>query len=135
MTSTTRDQTGSRPLGRTARRLIAVELPDGYRGALPRRILDSSYDQIEHLSFRDLSPELIADRGADTVLAPLLTKTFDAVELAEYLATQAFEGMLIIASEVLPNAKLVQREIARSAPGLNVELFQLNQNAQDLREV
>ena len=135
MTSTTRDQTGSRPLGRNARRLIAVELPDGYRGALPRRILDSSYDQIEHLSFRDLSPELIGDRGVDTVLAPLLTKTFDAVELAEYLATQAFEGMLIIASEVLPNAKLVQREIARSAPGLNVELFQLNQNAQDLREV
>ena len=135
MASTTRDQTGSRPLGRNARRLIAVELPEDYRGALTRRILDSSYDQIEHLSFRDLSPELIADSGADTVLAPLLTKTFDAVELAEYLSTQAFEGLLIVACDVLPNAKLVQREIARSAPGLNVELYQLNQNVQELREV
>ena len=135
MTSTTRDQTGSRPMGRNARRLIAVELPDALRGVLPRRILDSSYDQVEHHSFRDLSPEVIADGRADTVLAPLLTKTFDAVELAEYLATQAFDGMLIIASEALPNVKLVQREIARSAPGLNVELFQLNQNTQELRDV
>ena len=36
MTSTTRDQTGSRPLGRTARRLIVVELPDGYAEAACR---------------------------------------------------------------------------------------------------
>jgi len=134
MTSTTRDQTGSRPMGRDARRLIAVELPDAYRGALPRRILDATFDHIENLSFRDLSPERLKKQGVDTVVAPLLTRTFDAVELAEYLAAHAFGGLLIIASEVLPNAKLVQREIARSAPGLNVELFQLNQD-QGLRGV
>ena len=134
MTSTTRDQTGSRPLGRDARHLIAVELPDAYRGALPRRILDAAYDHIEHLSFRDLSLEKLQQMGADTVLAPLLTKTFDAIDLAEYLASQSFDGLLIIATEGLPNAKLVQREIARSAPGLNVELFQLDQ-IRDLRGV
>lgn len=125
MTSTTRDSTGSRTMERDARRLIAVELPDAYCEALLRYKLDTTYDQIEQLSYQELSPERLLQTREDTVLAPLLTKTFDAIELAEYLATQNFEGLLIITSDALPNVTLVQREIKLAAPGLNIELFQL----------
>jgi hypothetical protein len=126
MTSTTRETTGSRPMGRVARQLLAVDLPESYRGALPRRIVDPAFDTVTHLRYSELSPTAFKQLEPDTVVAPLLTKDFDAVELAEYLATLQFTGLLIIVSDVLPNVSIVKREVSRTAPGLTMELYELH---------
>lgn len=126
MTSTSRETTGSRPMGRIARQLLAVDMPNSYRTALPRRIVDPAFDTVTHMPYSDLSPTAFMRVAPDTVVAPLLTKDFDAVELAEYLATLNFEGLLIIVSDVLPNVSIVKREVSRTAPGLTMELYELH---------
>lgn len=126
MTSTSRETTGSRPMGRAARRLVAVDLPNSYREALPRRIVDPSFDHVANISYSDLSPTEFMRFEPDTVVAPLLTKDFDAVELAEYLSKLEFKGLFIIVSDVLPNVSIVKREVSRTAPGLTLELHELN---------
>ena len=126
MTSTSRETTGSRPMGRIARRLIAVDVPASYREALPRRIVDPAYDTVADIRYSDLSPAEFMRLEPDTIVAPLLTKGFDAVELAEYLATLDFRGLLIVVSDVLPNVSIVKREVSRTAPRLMLELYELH---------
>lgn len=126
MTSTSRETTGSRPMGRKARQLLVVDMPESYRGALPRRILDPAFDTVTNMRYSALSPAAFKQIAPDTVVAPLLTKDFDAVELAEYMATLRFQGLLIIVSDVLPNVSIVKREVSRTAPDLTMELYELH---------
>ncbi|MGY6412075.1 MAG: hypothetical protein ACXIUV_13765 [Alkalilacustris sp.] len=60
----------------------------------------------------------------DTVVTPLLTATFDALEAAAWLGRNGYEGRLVVVvGQTLPDSALVRNEISAAGGGLRVDLL------------
>lgn len=134
MTSSSLNQTGERGLGRTSYRVLVLDMTEDTQNSLPRRIVDRGYDAVQVSCFADIQAALFEEYKPQVIIAPLLSKSTDALDLAEYLQLVEYTGKLVVVTEKLPNAPLVQREIARAAPGLTLEIAELDAGS-DLREV
>ena len=76
-----------------------------------------------HATFGAVSPYLLAQVRPDCVACPLLGTDFDAATLAQRLARIGFAGRLIVVAPALPDSRMVAREIAAAAPGIEVDIL------------
>lgn len=75
-------------------------------------------DEIYFMAFNILSAKALQGIGPRTVLAPLISQTFDAVELGCFLKKSRFQGILQIMMPEMPNSKIVERELKAAIPDL-----------------
>ncbi|MFC7704884.1 hypothetical protein ACFQXB_11825 [Plastorhodobacter daqingensis] len=73
--------------------------------------------------FRMLDERLLDRVQPDLVLAPLMSCTFDASDLARRLAQLRFRGALVIAAPHLPRPELVEAELRRLCRGFTMTLM------------
>lgn len=69
-----------------------------------------------------ITDELLDKLRPNVVMTPLVSDSFDALEVAEVLYCAGYTGELIVIASKLPRPKLVERELRDSAPGLRVTL-------------
>ncbi|WP_425090320.1 hypothetical protein [Tropicimonas sp. S265A] len=69
-----------------------------------------------------IDPDFLDTRRPEVVLTPLVSATFDAVEVAEALWCAGFTGELIVMAGPLPRPKLVESELRAVAPGVTLTL-------------
>ena len=70
----------------------------------------------------ELTETLLDKRRPGVVVTPLVSGTFDAMDVAEALYCAGYTGELVVIASDLPRPHLVERELRESAPGLCVTL-------------
>ena len=75
-------------------------------------------DEIYFMTFNILSAKALHGIGPRIVLAPLISQTFDALELGAFLKKSRFDGTLQIMMPKMPNPKIVERELKAAIPDL-----------------
>lgn len=88
---------------------LGCALPDGVEGvALPGP--------------EALDAVLLATLEARQVICPLVADGFDALAVAARLVQLGFKGPLVVLAPVLPNPRMVEREIRNQSGGLEVRV-------------
>ena len=83
-----------------------------------------------NIKFADLSEidgAYLTQMQPDIVVAPLVTSSFDCVDLAARLSEANFEGRFRILTAFLPNPAMVHREMSTQFPNLDFDLIVLKQ--------
>lgn len=101
--------------GTSARRILVVGPTDARLTSDP-----SGTDMIVHTQMQYLTRALLDKVRPDSILAPLVTRDWDVLDLAEVLTGQGYCGPLVIQSQPLPRADLVLGELQGLFPGLSV---------------
>ena len=89
------------------------------------RLLHGTSD-LAYSEFSELCPELFETIAPDVVLSPMVTRSFDCLDLAQFLHSIDFYGRYRIVSQAMPNPRLILSEIAALCPGLDVDLIILD---------
>lgn len=76
--------------------------------------------QIGFADFFDVSPELLEALAPDVIMSPLLTASFDCLDLAQLLQHSGFRGRYRILAPDLPNPAVVAAEIEALCPSLDI---------------
>ena len=76
--------------------------------------------------FWEVTPELLSTVAPSVVLAPLLARGFDCVDLGGRLFDCGFIGRYIIMAPSLPDPNLVLRELRSLFPGLDIDIGSLH---------
>ncbi|WP_138464702.1 hypothetical protein [Poseidonocella sp. HB161398] len=85
------------------------------------------------LPFADLDAELLARLAPPLVVAELLSRDHDCIDLAQMMDASGLETRLCLLSSGLPCPDLVRRELAAAFPRLDLELWPLPGPAQSGR--
>ncbi len=109
-----------------ASRVLTIGLTTATLAALPRNVLDpqahvvqSSYEGLDQIV-------LSGPKAPDLILTPLLTPTFDALDLARYLDQSGYRGRYLALVDALPSANLIRAEVAAQSPQLNFDIVILD---------
>ena len=88
---------------------LGCALPDGVEGvALPGP--------------QALDAVLLATLEARQVICPLVAEGFDALAVAVRLSQLGFKGPLVVLAPLLPNPRMVEREIRNQSGGIEVRV-------------
>ena len=71
-------------------------------------------------SYGELDDELMSWVRPDIVVAPLISTQFDAFDVLIKLSEFGYLGRLLVVSKPIPNVDLVQEEMNRCAPGIEL---------------
>lgn len=82
-------------------------------------------DGIHFADAEEIDAALLARLKPVVILSPLMTRTFDAIDIARMLCDLGFAGRYRVLSEGLPDLALVQREIAFVAPTIDFAVVSL----------
>ncbi|MCU0801628.1 MAG: hypothetical protein MUD11_07610 [Rhodobacteraceae bacterium] len=74
------------------------------------------------LPFSHVSAQVLGKVLPELVILPLFGTGFDAIEALGLLERLGYRGAVLVRTPNLPNARLVERELAAVAPGLTVRL-------------
>lgn len=101
------------------RRILAVDI-----GALPAHGFAIAGDLVVHVRLAHLAARLLVDLAPDMVIAPLIARDGDVIDLGDRLAGAGYRGPVIVVSRPLPRAELVLREVGALYPGLALALVE-----------
>lgn len=79
--------------------------------------------QIVFADFHDVTAELIASLEPEFILSPLVSGTFDCLDLAQVLHEIGFLGRFRILVPHLPNPRIITAEIKSLCPQLDLMLI------------
>jgi hypothetical protein len=79
--------------------------------------------RVIYLDFNEVTPEMVLAIGPAVVMSPMLSNSFDCIDLACILQDAGFKGKYRALSRAIPNPKLVRREINDICPGLYFDLI------------
>ncbi len=84
----------------------------------------SRFGEMRGIRFCDLGRAGLGPSGPETVLAPLFSDEFDALDLLERLAALKFRGVVMVVAPRLPNRLIVLRELQSAAGkrGMSIDL-------------
>jgi hypothetical protein len=107
-----------------ARILFVSHLP----GEPPDDITGGRFGQdIEVVDFSAVTAELLRSFDPHFVVSPILTSSFDILDLGTRLWQLRYKGAYRVLTEVpLPNPGLVLREVRGQCPGLDVDLLSMD---------
>lgn len=112
--------------GRAAetRILFVSHMPGGPEGLAARGRFGPD---IEVVNFGSVDAALLAAFGPHFVVSPMLTPSFDILDLALLLTRLKFKGAYRVLTETpLPNPGLVLREVRLHCPGLDIDLLSMD---------
>lgn len=101
-----------------ARRWLVVEPIPVVAGKLPYLPTDI----VVHARFEMVGPKLLGRIRPEFVLAPLITPTWDILDLAAILSKASFSGLLLARTRALPDIDMVLSEIRGLFPDLEVRI-------------
>lgn len=87
-------------------------------GRLHDDLADYAYVDLD-----DLHDGKIQEIAPDLVLSPLMSKGFDAIDVAERLRAADFAGRYCAVANDVPNADIIRREVKSIAPQLAFDLL------------
>ncbi len=83
---------------------------------------------IDLIDFSALTADILQSFAPHFVVSPILTPSFDILELAQLLYDLKFEGgYRILVDAPLPRPDVVLREVGAQCPGLDVDFLTLGQ--------
>lgn len=94
--------------------------PDRWLIVAPARLPRSPAPTL-HTRWPHLSTELLQRIQPSVVVAPLMTPTWDILDLSALLARAGYAGRLVIQSPPLPRPELIRHEIRALYPSLGVD--------------
>lgn len=104
--------------------LFVSHVPGGRSGALARGRFGPG---IEVVNFPAVTAELLAGFDPHFVVSPMLTPSFDILDLALVLSQLRYHGAYRVLTETpLPNPDLVLREVRLHCPGLDIDLLSMD---------
>jgi hypothetical protein len=74
------------------------------------------------LPFTEVNARTIGRILPDLVVMPLFGPDFDAIDALTQLERYGYRGEVLVRTPVLPNSRIVERELAAVVPGLRVRL-------------
>lgn len=83
---------------------------------------------VPRVPFTDLTASVLRKHCPDLILTPLISKDFDAVDLAARLKRLGYGGRLRVLSAPLPNVPMVEHEIARRSRGVDTAIVVVGQH-------
>lgn len=104
--------------------LFVSHVPGGRNGALARGRFGPG---IEVVNFPAVTTELLKAFDPHFVVSPMLTPSFDVLDLAQVLSQLRFGGAYRVLTETpLPNPDLVLREVRLHCPTLDIDLLSMD---------
>jgi len=79
------------------------------------------------VDYSNLKQSIFSDPSTDLVLSALISRQFDALDVARNLADSGFTGRYRAFAKRLPNPVAVKAEISLVAPNLDFDIFVLDQ--------
>lgn len=76
--------------------------------------------QIGFVNYADLSKELIITLCPDVVITPLLSTSFDCLDVARILGAVEYRGSLTVVSPEIPKPRMITKELRALCPGVQV---------------
>ncbi len=76
---------------------------------------------------------LLEDISPDLVVSPVLTPSFDCIDVAFRLADQSFSGAYRALTRNLPNPSMVRREVRTLCPALDFDIVRVLDDGLKLR--
>jgi hypothetical protein len=77
--------------------------------------------------FDELTADLLDGVLPDLVLSPLMGESFDALDVAQRLDALGYRGRYRALTNPLPEPDAIRSEVRAVAPGLDFELFVMNE--------
>lgn len=106
--------------------VLGVDIDPAQIEKLPKSIIKPGA-KVELTQYENLDQvTLTGPEAPDLVLSPLLTPSFDALDLARYLTQRMFAGRYLALVDRLPSAGLIRREVAAQSPMLNFDVIVLD---------
>jgi len=113
------------PAGAEATRILFVSHRNTSNGAA--ELMARLGPDIEVVRFEAVTAALIAAFDPHFVVSPMLTPSFDILDLATALWDARFAGAYRVLTEApLPNPGLVLREIRHKCPGLDIDILSMD---------
>lgn len=78
-------------------------------------IVYTKFDRFARGLVRSLTPEI--------VVAPLFSDRFDCIDVGRHLQSENYAGRFAIMARDLPNRSMVERELSRHFPKLDIQVF------------
>ena len=75
------------------------------------------------VGYNEATPAMIAAVGPAIVVSPLLSPTFDCIDMACVLSEAGFKGKYRAVSRPIPNPRLIKREIAEISKDLDFDIL------------
>ena len=75
------------------------------------------------VGYNEATPSMIAAVGPAIVISPLLSPTFDCIDMACILAEAGFRGKFRAVSRPIPNPRLIKREISEISKDLDFDIL------------
>ena len=75
--------------------------------------------------FDDLAAALARAEVPDVILGPLVSHSFDALDLARRLVELQYRGRVRVVAGQVPRPQAILSELRGAAPGLDIDLFLL----------
>ncbi len=86
-------------------------------------VSDTCFDEeIQTATLVDVDDTLLDKVRPTVVVTPLVSWTFDALDVAEALYCAGYTGELVVLASHLPSPAVVERELRDTAPGLCITL-------------
>ncbi|MCG3266191.1 hypothetical protein [Yoonia sp. I 8.24] len=80
-------------------------------------------DGLRFVAIDAICADTLAEFAPETIFSPLIADTFDALEVAQFLATSAYAGRYCAISDPLPDREAVITEISKHAPGISFDIL------------
>ncbi len=80
-------------------------------------------DGLRFVAIDAICAETLANFAPETIFSPLIADTFDALEVAQFLATSTFSGRYCAISDPLPDRESVIEEISKHAPSISFDIL------------
>lgn len=76
--------------------------------------------QIAFAEFDEINDDLLQSLSPDIVMSPVLSRSFDCLDLAQALYENGFKGRFRVVAPDMPNPRVIQSEISALCPSLDV---------------
>lgn len=86
------------------------------------RALDRLGQGFVQVDIQQVGAELLETLKPDIIISPLISRSFDCIDLAQILGGLGYRGIYRAVTTALPAPDLIRREISNLCPGLKFDL-------------
>lgn len=117
------------------RRVYALEIHAGDESDRVRTLFSGEASGVRAVRFDEFGARMLAELAPSSVLAPLFSARFDCVDVANCLARAAYPGRFCVIAEALPDKAMVERELTRQFPALDLHVVTHGEVLSELRPI
>ena len=107
-------------------KIVAVGAVDEWRKSFGQ---PTSYQHLHFADFSGLSAEILDVLKPELVVSPVVTPTFDCIDIGAALTRCDFQGSYRALSTNLPNPAIIRREVRSFFPRLDFDICEISDDA------